>query len=156
MIARKKVCKLRLVEQETLEKALKALGDVLRDRGLRYEIFVIGGGSLLLSGFIERPTEDLDVVALAEGTKMVTAQPLPRDLVAAVVDVANLYGLAENWLNAGPTTLLDFGLPEGFRSRTSTRVHGGSSFTTRIGSIRSASSSTPRSTPTREANTRRT
>lgn len=104
--------RLPFVEQETLQNALEALGEILRDRDLRYEIFVIGGGSL-------------DVVALGEGTKMVTAQPLPEDLVAAVVEVAALYGLAENWLNAGPTTLLDFGLPKGFRSRTSTRVHGG-------------------------------
>lgn len=86
---------------------------------------MIGGGSLLLTGFIERPTEDIDVVALGQGTDMVTAQPLPDDLAQAVADVADLFGLASDWLNAGPTRLLDLGLPSGFRGRTKTEDYGG-------------------------------
>jgi hypothetical protein len=107
-----------------LDQALQALGEFLADRGLTHEVFVIGGGSLLLCGYIERPTEDLDVVALGRNASLVSAQPLPDDLVAAVTDVAALYGLAPTWLNAGPTSLLDLGLPEGFRARTKTQVYG--------------------------------
>lgn len=56
------------MERETLARALETLGAVLEDRGVRHEVYVIGGGSLLLTGLIERPTEDIDVVALARGT----------------------------------------------------------------------------------------
>lgn len=113
------------MEQELLEKALVALGAVLADQGAQHELFVIGGGSLLLTAFIERPTEDIDVVALGRGADMISAEPLPDDLAEAIVDVANLFGLASNWLNAGPTRLLDFGLPRGFRGRTKRTDYGG-------------------------------
>ncbi|MBL4683565.1 MAG: hypothetical protein JKY37_03160 [Nannocystaceae bacterium] len=112
-------------ERGALERALETLGAVLEDRGERFEVFVIGGGSLLLTGFIQRPTQDIDVVAMAKGTDLVSAHPLPGELVAAVEDVASLYGLAKDWLNAGPTALLDLGLPSGFRGRTKTQAYGG-------------------------------
>lgn len=108
-----------------LDQALQALGELLEARGATHEVFVIGGGSLLLCGYIDRPTEDLDVVALGRDANLVSAEPLPADLVAAVTDVAALYKLAPDWLNAGPTSLLNLGLPEGFRSRTTTQVYGG-------------------------------
>jgi hypothetical protein len=38
--------------------------------------------------------------------------------------VAADFGLAENWLNAGPTDLLKWGLPEAFMSRMVTRPYG--------------------------------
>lgn len=113
------------MEREALEGALEALGAVLEDRGSSHEVFVIGGGSLLLTGFIKRPTQDIDVVAMAKGRELVSARPLPDDLIAAVEDVANLFGLARDWLNAGPTALLDLGLPPDFRERTQTQTYGG-------------------------------
>jgi hypothetical protein len=35
-----------------------------------------------------------------------------------------VFGLAPNWLNAGPTGLLKYGLPDGFRDRTETQTFG--------------------------------
>lgn len=52
------------IDSTSLEEALKALGELLRDRGHYYEVVAIGGGSLLLLGQIERTTKDLDLVAL--------------------------------------------------------------------------------------------
>jgi hypothetical protein len=54
-----------------------------------------------------------------------TAQPLPDFLTAAVRDVAEATGLTSNWLNPGPTSLLEFGLPEGFEQRATVRRFGG-------------------------------
>jgi hypothetical protein len=42
----------------------------------------------------------------------------------AAARVGRDFGLPTGWLNGGPTRLLDFGLPEGFRSRLVTRDYG--------------------------------
>ena len=109
---------------ERLEEALRVLGEVLTDRGLDHELVLIGGGSLLLLDHLERPTEDLDVVARVEGGAYVSAEPLPPQLKEAAAEVGELFALPPGWLNAGPASLLDLGLPEGFETRVSTRSYG--------------------------------
>jgi hypothetical protein len=107
------------LDNATLRDALTALGELLVDRGETYDIVVIGGGALLLGGHIERPTKDLDVLARIEGDRWLSAQPLPDALRAAVADVGDAFGLARDWLNCGPTSLLAGGLPDGFPERLS-------------------------------------
>jgi len=109
---------------ESLEDALEILGEVLADRGDEVEFVAIGGGSLLLLGLIERPTKDLDVVAIVDAGRYVSANPLPAFLLSAVRDVAAVTGLRDDWLNGGPTSLLDLGLPHGFQERLTTRRFG--------------------------------
>jgi predicted Rossmann-fold nucleotide-binding protein len=77
-----------------LENALEALGTLLASRGHTAEIAVIGGGSLLLMGLIQRATKDLDVVAVVEQGVMRRGEPLPAPVVEAVEDVARAMGLA--------------------------------------------------------------
>lgn len=79
----------------------------------------------MLLGLIVRPTRDLDVVALAHGGQYVKANPLPLTLREASRDVGETFGLGPEWLNAGPTDLMDFGLPAGFRQRVTIRRYGG-------------------------------
>jgi len=109
----------------TLERAVALLGTVLRDRGLTYELVAIGGGSLLLLGWSTRPTKDLDIVAHVVDGAYLHARPFPEPLARAVADVASLQQLADDWMNAGPTDQLRFGLPVGFRERLATRHYGG-------------------------------
>jgi hypothetical protein len=45
-------------------------------------------------------------------------------LQEAVADVASTLGLADDWLNGGPTSLLEFGLPSGFVGRAERRTFG--------------------------------
>lgn len=98
----------------TLDSALTLLGQLLQDRGERFEVVAIGGGSLLLIGLIDRPTKDLDLVALREGDVLAPAgRPLPAALAEAVEDVARVLDLPPNWMNGGPDSLLRFGLPAG-------------------------------------------
>ncbi|MGC1165932.1 MAG: DUF6036 family nucleotidyltransferase [Solirubrobacterales bacterium] len=98
-----------------------ALGEQLSAVGERYELVVIGGSGLLALGVIERSTRDVDLVALRSGDELHSAKPLPEPLCIARDRVARDFSLAGEWLNAGPTGLLDFGLPEGFLGRLERR-----------------------------------
>jgi hypothetical protein len=84
-------------------------------------LVVVGGSSLLLLGLIDRPTRDLDVIGLARSDTYVKLDALPEPLSQAVADVGDALGLANDWLNIGPASLLDFGLPDGFRDRVTIR-----------------------------------
>ena len=109
----------------SLEKALVTLGQLLADRGHHFEIVAIGGGSLLLLGQIDRPTRDLDLVACIEKGRLVSADPLPYVLVQAAEEVGKALELGKDWLNIGPASLLEMGLPSGFIDRMHTRCYKG-------------------------------
>lgn len=114
-----------MFEADGLRQALSTLGVLLSDRALAFEIVVVGGDGLLLLGVIRRPTKDLDALALVEEGEYRLARPLPPLLRDAIMDTAGVLGLAENWLNPGPTDQLKQGLPEGFRDRITKHVFGG-------------------------------
>lgn len=103
---------------------LRALAEQLRAVGERFELVVIGGSALQALGVVSRPTHDVDIVALLHGSRLESAKPLPAALAAASTRVGRDFGVAEDWLNAGPTDLLDFGLPAGFEQRLSERRYG--------------------------------
>src|SRR5438105_3590936 len=105
------------MDSNALNEALKVLGSYLSDKGLKYEIAAIGGGALLLLGRIIRPTRDLDIVALLDEDKLISAHPLPAPLLAAIKEVGLALKLPENWINSAPADLWKMGLPEGFQDR---------------------------------------
>jgi hypothetical protein len=112
------------ITREALDGILSALGDQLRTLGTRLEIVVVGGSALLALGLVRRPTKDVDVLAIAEDGELHRADPLPGTLRQAADRVTRDFGLDEDWMNAGPTDLLKWGLPEGFWSRITTRRYG--------------------------------
>ena len=114
-----------MLGRDNLEGALRALGDVLDDRGLSARILVAGGSSLLLLALIDRVTADVDVIGFASGERYVKAEEIPPALASAVRDVGAALGLGDGWLNNGPASLFDFGLPVGFEARVSVRRYGG-------------------------------
>jgi len=101
----------------TLNEALKILGSYLLDRGLKYEVVAIGGAALLLLGCVIRPTKDLDLIALIDEKKLVSARPLPVPLLTAIREVGSALKLPEDWINSAPADLWEMGLPEGFQDR---------------------------------------
>lgn len=103
---------------------LKALGEQLAALANQTELVVIGGSALLALGFVARPTRDVDVVAIAEDGQLRLASPLPDAVLVAKDRVKRDFDLDDNWLNAGPTDLLRWGLPEGFWNRVTTRAYG--------------------------------
>jgi len=108
-----------------LLQALEALGALLEHRGQPFEVVVSGGTGLLLLGVLDRPTQDVDLVAILEEGQAVSAAPLPAALESAAKEIAFDQGLPPNWLNPGPTRLLDLGLPEGFINRCQRWDYGG-------------------------------
>lgn len=112
------------ITDETIGLLLGALADQLQALDSSVEIVVIGGSALTALGLVRRATRDVDLLAIAENGELRLAEPLPPALLTARAAVAADFGLAENWLNAGPTDLLKWGLPEGFMSRVVTRSYG--------------------------------
>jgi hypothetical protein len=114
------------IGQSQLDSALRALGELLAARGLHYEVVVIGGGNLILRGLVTRPTtRDLDLLGSRTASGVERMRPMPEPLRTAVLDVARAYGLADDWVNLGPESLLDFGLPEGLVDRLERRDYRG-------------------------------
>ena len=105
------------LDPQRLERALSLLGEVLAFRGSAAELVVVGGSGMLLLGATQRATHDVDIVALVDEGRLCKAKPLPSAVEDAARDVARVLELAPDWLNSGPTALLDFGLPSGFLSR---------------------------------------
>jgi hypothetical protein len=112
------------ITDETIDVLFGALADQLQVLNGQVEIVVIGGSALTALGLVKRATRDVDLLAIAIAGELRRADPLPQALLAARAAVAADFGLDENWLNAGPTDLLTWGLPEAFMSRVVSRSYG--------------------------------
>ncbi len=110
---------------DALEEALRTLGSVLQERKTPYSLLIVGGSGLLLLRLIDRPTGDLDVVGMSDNGRYVKIESLPKPLAEAAVQVAQALELSEDWLNTGPASLMDFGLPQGWEERIEVRRYGG-------------------------------
>lgn len=112
------------IDADSVDNVLAALGDQLSVRGESYSIVVVGGSGLLALGVVTRTTRDVDVVALLDEGSIVPANELPDGLLAAARVVAADFGLPSDWLNNGPASLVDFGLPPGLLERATHRAYG--------------------------------
>jgi len=116
--------------QKDVEIILEALGEQLEDLlDEPLEILVCGGSALNVLGLVQRATEDVDVLAYVKRNEagevyLVKAEPLIDELVAAAKKVARDFNLPEKWLNPGPASAVDLGLPEGLMERVITRKYG--------------------------------
>jgi hypothetical protein len=110
--------------QKDVNTLLSALGEHLAASGERFELVVVGGSGLLAIGAITRPTRDIDIVALQSAAGLDNPDPLPEALRTARDRVARDFSLPPDWLNAGPSSLLDLGLPTGFAGRLVPREFG--------------------------------
>jgi hypothetical protein len=106
-----------IANRKRLEDALTIAGAYLADRGVRIEVVAIGGCALLLRGIIDRPTQDLDLIATVEHGKLTKLESLPAILRETRDLVARQFDLAPDWLNVEPSSVMDHGLPSGFLGR---------------------------------------
>src|SRR5688500_578748 len=114
------------MRQSTIfDEPLATLGALLEERGLHFDVFVVGGGALLLLGLLDRPTKDIDVVGIVESGTVRISTPMPEALKRAIDDTAAVLGLRRDWMNAGPAALSELGLPGGAVARATPRDWGG-------------------------------
>ena len=114
-----------------IETALNLLGELLQARGESFNIIIVGGAAVNLLGFVSRATTDVDILAFAHPDSQGKLQlsppddPLPGVLVEAARVVATDLSLDPNWLNTGPASQWQSGIPPGLEKRISWRSHGG-------------------------------
>jgi hypothetical protein len=114
-----------MLERDRLAEALATLGALLEERGRAIGVLIVGGGSLLLLGVVERPTADVDIVGLSSAAGYARADVLPEFLTTAVREVGDALGLGDSWFNTGPAGLIEFGLPAGLEERVTVLTYGG-------------------------------
>jgi hypothetical protein len=96
--------------------------------GMPLGLVVCGGTALSALGLVMRTTRDMDVLGLVSETQNgVTIQSIkefPEWLVEAADKVRRDFDLPERWLNLGPASQVESGLPEGFTKRLVKKVYG--------------------------------
>lgn len=117
-------------DQKDVENILSALGEQLESLSEeRVELLICGGSALNVLGLVQRATKDVDVLACVKWSSagdvyFVKVDPLNDALMEASEKVARDFNLPENWLNPGPTSAVDSGLPDGIIERVTTRKYG--------------------------------
>jgi hypothetical protein len=101
-------------DKQQIQEALLRTGRrlALADAG-EFALLVCGGSALNLAGIIQRPTRDVDVLGLIQGTEPATvaAQQLPEEVTRAAEFVAMDLGLPSDWLNDAALDVQRLGLP---------------------------------------------
>lgn len=117
------------IDLSKLNTALHLLNEqlILRDSPA-IEIVVCGGSALIATGLVPRTTQDIDVIALKKGEVLFDSEPLPDYLIEAADQVGRIMSLPADWLNNGPASQFNMGLPPGFQERLIT-VEAGSKLT---------------------------
>ena len=113
------------IDVSKLNEALQLLNEqlILIDAPAT-EIVVCGGSALIATGLVPRTTQDVDIVALMKAEVLVDSEPLPDYLLNAAGNVGTILSLPADWLNNGPASQFQMGLPSGFQERLTTVVVG--------------------------------
>ena len=116
-------------DTDTLEQALKALGDLLLYAGEIHRVVVVGGVAIVLGGYHSRSTADVDVIARVEDVEaqplLIPPDPLPGPLLQAIEQVGNDFGLDPEWMNTVVAKQWDQGLPPYAAEELTWRTYGG-------------------------------
>jgi hypothetical protein len=113
-----------------IDAVLSALAEQLEREGvMSLSLLVCRGAALNVLGFVHRTTRDIDIVAEIAtdeegGITLRSVEPLPSALSVAALRVQRDFNLPDGWLNAGPTSILRFGLPAGLMGRVVPRNYG--------------------------------
>lgn len=120
-----------MLDKHKIEEALTLLGKRLEPENPgTIDIVICGGSSLIITGLISRAfTKDIDIVGLGSRTTdgefiIKQCKKLPEILYKNIQLIAQDLGLEKNWLNSGPTSLIEFGLPEGLTDRLQFKQYG--------------------------------
>lgn len=114
-----------MIEKKNIQRIFSALDKQLAvSGGSGISLVVCGGTALAALGLVARTTKDVDVLGSFKGGKIQKIGEFPSWLSEAAKKVARDFNLPEDWLNLGPASQLDMGLPEGLRERLHKIVYG--------------------------------
>lgn len=106
------------LDSSAFEELLSAVGEHLAAVGDSAAIVVVGGSAMSMMGWVDRTTQDVDVIARAReagGRRvLLPPEPLPDALLGAVERVARDYGLRSDWMNTAAGMQWLTGLPPRF------------------------------------------
>jgi hypothetical protein len=120
---------MKLIAPDIINDILQALDRQIGVHGgVPLGLVVCGGTALSALGLVMRTTRDMDVLgSVSETQNGVTIQSIekfPEWLVEAANRVGRDFDLPEKWLNLGPASQVESGLPEGFEKRLVRKVYG--------------------------------
>ena len=96
--------------------------------GIPIGLVVCGGTALAALGLVIRTTKDVDVLGVVvgpeNGLRIQELKRFPEWLGEAAKAVERDFDLPENWLNLGPASQVELGLPEGLEKRLVRRNYG--------------------------------
>jgi len=110
-----------------IERFLYAIGEQLARVDARYAIVIVGGAALSLQRVVQRTTNDVDVIAIADASTHLIRRPdpLPDVLTGAIARVTRDFNLRPDWMNTVVAQQWRAGLPPGFGDRVEWRTYGG-------------------------------
>jgi len=117
------------IGKANVDEIFGALNHQIRIHGGSYISLVISGGTALAAlGLITRTTKDADVLGLIKesisGLEIQRIKKFPDWLSNAAEKVARDFGLPDNWLNLGPASQVESGLPPGLADRLIRKEYG--------------------------------
>jgi len=114
-----------MITSSNLDSILTALDrQIAVFGGPSISLVVCGGTALASLGLVARTTQDVDVLGVLESGRIRKLGAFPGWLVKAAAKVGRDYNLPADWLNLGPESQLDTGLPEGLQARLVKREYG--------------------------------
>lgn len=117
------------IESGIIDKIFMALDRQIGLHGrMPIGLVVCGGTALAALGLVVRTTKDVDILGVVvepeNGPRIQELKRFPEWLVEAAKAVERDFDLPENWLNLGPASQVELGLPEGLEKRLVRRNYG--------------------------------
>ncbi len=118
-----------LIAPDIINDILEALDRQIEVHGgVPLGLVVCGGTALSALGLVMRTTRDMDVLGSVSETQngifIQRIKKFPEWLMEAANRVGRDFDLPERWLNLGPASQVESGLPEGFERRLVKKVCG--------------------------------
>jgi hypothetical protein len=120
---------MRQIGPQIIDEIFTALDRQIKvSKGSLLRLIVCGGTALAALGLVFRTTKDVDVLGkvleTGDGLIIQRITEFPRWLIEAAEKVRRDFDLPENWLNLGPASQVESGLPEGFEKRLVRKRYG--------------------------------
>jgi hypothetical protein len=95
----------------SVETALGALGELLAADGIGASVVVVGGAALIVLGYVDRVTQDVDVIASRSEMGVLVPPELSEAVWRAARTVARDFELPNDWFNTEVAAQWRGGLP---------------------------------------------